>query len=86
MRNSLDALAIGLAIGLVIGFILGYGARALISYRRRLRARQRYRNWRDSFPLAQVPQAQRPTKPTEAPENLVGRPPPLAPNENEKQK
>jgi uncharacterized membrane protein (Fun14 family) len=32
---------VALAIGLVIGFILGYGARALISYRRHLRARER---------------------------------------------
>jgi hypothetical protein len=79
---------VALAIGLVIGFILGYGARALISYRRRRRARQRYRNWQDSLPLSKVPQAQRPTKPTEVPENLVGRPRPLAPKplENEKKK
>jgi len=32
---------IALAIGLVIGFILGYGLRAIISYRRRQRARRR---------------------------------------------
>jgi len=34
-------LTIALAIGLVTGFVLGYGVRALISYRRHLRARRR---------------------------------------------
>jgi len=32
---------IALAIGFVIGFVLGYGLRAIISYRRRRRARRR---------------------------------------------
>jgi hypothetical protein len=32
---------IALAIGLAIGFILGFGLRAIISYRRRRRARRR---------------------------------------------
>ena len=34
-------ITVALAIGLVVGFIPGYGVRALISYRRRLRAKRR---------------------------------------------
>jgi hypothetical protein len=41
---------IALAIGLVIGFILGYGVRAIISYRRRRRAR-RYRTFFEKLSL-----------------------------------
>jgi hypothetical protein len=41
LRYMMPDFTIALAIGLVIGFILGYGLRAIISYRRRQRARRR---------------------------------------------
>jgi hypothetical protein len=40
VRLYVPDFTIALAIGLVIGFILGYGVRAIISYRRRRRARR----------------------------------------------
>src|SRR5204863_2236147 len=41
VSSMMPNIIIALAIGLVVGFILGYGVRAVISYRRRLRARRR---------------------------------------------
>src|SRR5205823_11612825 len=41
LRYMVPDFTIALAIWLVIGFILGYGLRAIISYRRRQRARRR---------------------------------------------
>src|SRR5262249_11796843 len=41
LRYMMPDFTIALAIGLVIGFITGYGLRAIISYRRRRRARRR---------------------------------------------